>query len=509
MNGLRRTLAALSIPLLLAACGPKAGDDVAAPRPDDECVPPPIVTAGLCEGIDSLGQLRANLPADVDRDPMTLPDPAERQRLFDCLSWLTFVSLNWPAEPGCRGVPDVDATIADASGTLVWETFKEVYEVFQSQDAGWNLDERPWPTPQPAAVCSDVAGDRKVLRMDTKQRSTSRVPDVGNEIEQAFAGGFGTLVDQTPELVRYEVRLNRDEFEYIRDNGFAATPNYSYGGPNGGGVTLPDDTTGFQGHGAIEIKAAWKILGPGDDSGRFLTREVIVYDPRNTEQCREATAGLVGIHVAHKTHWAPQWVWSTFEQVDNVPPVDGPVAGERYSFFDPKCAAPPASTCAPIVMPVNDEAARCCANLQLSPQVFPFPTTANQVTRIDAIGPTALNAQFQQALAGTPFENYLLINTQWPSGGRTADGGVAPRPCNPDTFVPIQPVEDDCYTMVPQHLRNTSMETYMVNYGTGLEPLSSTGCMECHASAGVDASYVWLDAQLQPLPIAEGAGEGP
>jgi len=503
MNGFRRTLAALSVLLLAAACGPKAGD-VAGPRPDAECVPPPTVTAGLCEGIDHLDQLVANLPADVDRDPNTLSDPAERQRLFDCLSWLTFVSLNWPAEEGCRGVPDLEASIAEAGDrTLVWETFKEVYEVFQSQDAGWNLDDRPWPTPQPSAVCSEMAGDRKVLRMDTKQRSTSRVPDVGNEIEQAFAGGFGTLVDQTPELVRYEVRFNRDEFEYIRDNGFATTADYSYGGPNAGGVTLPDNDTGFQGHGAIEIKAAWKILGPGDDPDRFLTREVIVYDPRNAEQCSEVTAGLVGFHVAHKTHWAPQWVWSTFEQVDNVPPVAGPEGGVSYSFFDPECTAPPASVCAPIVMPVMDPQARCCANLQLSPKVFPFPATPNQVTRIDPIGPTGLNGQFQQALAGTPFESYVLVNTQWPFLGRTADGGVAPRPCNPDTFVPIQPVESGCYWMVPQHLRNTSMETYMVNYGTGTVPLSSTSCMECHASAGVDASYVWLDAQLQPLPIGE------
>ncbi|HMB53459.1 MAG TPA: hypothetical protein VKU40_09095, partial [Thermoanaerobaculia bacterium] len=461
------------------------------------------VTAGLCEGIDGLGSLAANLPADVDRDPLSLPDPADRQRLFDCLSWRTFVALNWPAEEGCRGVPDLDASIADGGETLVWETFKEVYEVFQSQDAGWNLDDRPWSTPQPSAVCSEMAGDRKVLRMDTKQRSTSRVPDVANETEQAFAGGFGTLVDQTPELVRYEVRFNRDEFEYIRDNAFAETANYSYGGPKSGDVTLPDNTTGFQGHGAIEIKAAWKILGPDDDPGRFLTREVIVYDPRNEEQCSEATAGLVGLHVAHKTHWAPQWVWSTFEQVDNVPPAAGPEAGVAYSFFDPECTAPPASTCAPIVQPILTAEARCCANLQLSPKVFSFPTTPNQVTRIDPIGPTDLNATFQEALVDTPFANYALVNTQWPSGGRTADGDIAPRPCNPDTFVPIQPVDSGCYEMVPQHLRNTSMETYMVTYGTGLEPTSSTSCMECHASAGVDASYVWLDAQLQPLPIGE------
>ena len=34
------------------------------------------------------------------------------------------------------------------------------------------------------------------------------------------------------------------------------------------------------------------------------------------------TVGLVGLHIVQRTPSRPQWIWSTFEQVDNVPPPD-------------------------------------------------------------------------------------------------------------------------------------------------------------------------------------------
>jgi len=36
--------------------------------------------------------------------------------------------------------------------------------------------------------------------------------------------------------------------------------------------------------------------------------------------CAKADIALVGLHIMIKTHYRPQWLWSTFEQVDNVPP---------------------------------------------------------------------------------------------------------------------------------------------------------------------------------------------
>ena len=56
--------------------------------------------------------------------------------------------------------------------------------------------------------------------------------------------------------------------------------------------------------------------------------------------CSENEVALVGLHIAIKTTDRPQWIWSTFEQVDNVPPAsedepDARDAGVPYSYYDP------------------------------------------------------------------------------------------------------------------------------------------------------------------------------
>ena len=33
---------------------------------------------------------------------------------------------------------------------------------------------------------------------------------------------------------------------------------------------------------------------------------------------KAVTVGLVGFHIAQKTETSPQWIWSTFEHVDNL-----------------------------------------------------------------------------------------------------------------------------------------------------------------------------------------------
>ena len=71
-------------------------------------------------------------------------------------------------------------------------------------------------------------GDKKVLLMTSKTRLTSRQGgQLLNESHQAFGNQFNTLYDQNYNLLRYEVRLNRDEFEYIKSRDFATNGKYS------------------------------------------------------------------------------------------------------------------------------------------------------------------------------------------------------------------------------------------------------------------------------------------
>jgi len=64
-----------------------------------------------------------------------------------------------------------------------------------------------------------------------------------------------------------------------------------------------------------------------------------VQDP-NTGLCSQMLVGLVGIHIVQKTPTRPQWIWSSFEQVDNVPPALSGGPGP-YAFNDGTSTAQP------------------------------------------------------------------------------------------------------------------------------------------------------------------------
>jgi hypothetical protein len=488
--------------------------------------------------------LGPTLPPDVAMDPTQIEDPAQRQRMFDCLSWRTFIALNWPVAATQRGEPDtaaelwnptLDGYVADSGvtdpadfhpRTRVWETYQEVYELFQTGPGrfDWNPStaEPPlaWndPAPDPVGAGCDGVDGGKVLMMVHKNRTPLPPPPrpgegVVNEGVQAFAGQFGVLVDQNGRLVRYDVRLNRSEFEFILANGFATTAAIGPGGPNAAlatELTLPDDRSPEYGRwgGSIELKGSWRELctDPAtctftDDPTRYFTESVWIYeaDASGAGTCRPAVMGLVGLHIAHKTHWAPQWVWSTFEHVDLVPENPDVPGARRTALFDPACVAK-AKTLGCENKPFL-AAGPCCPNVPFDKDEL-GQFTPNQVTRLQAIGSSAaaLNSTFAGLAAGSPFENYVLIDTQWPFQGRVPgdEERIYTRPCNSDAL--RGHLDADCYTIVPQFLRNTSMESYMASYylpGQPLHQFSNRGCMNCHGEAGADFSYVWLDAVNQ------------
>ena len=44
-------------------------------------------------------------------------------------------------------------------------------------------------------------------------------------------------------------------------------------------------------------------------------------------------AALVGLHIVYKTPSRPQWIWSTFRHVDNVPELDDR-SGRSFTFHN-------------------------------------------------------------------------------------------------------------------------------------------------------------------------------
>ena len=198
----------------------------------------------------------ATIPSDTKGTP--------EQGTLDLYSWLTFVALNWPASTESCGA-NINQTILSGQGPVVWETYLEDSEVFvapHERPSLWcpqtTLAQRRAALlaklPANMRKLAEQSGVRKVLGRQSKASRTLSVNFPG--IDEAIGG---VLTDQNGRFVRYEVRLNEDEYGYLTDpknnlwnqagqDRFTSTIKFPIGPSSYGCV------------GAIEIKAAWKVL---------------------------------------------------------------------------------------------------------------------------------------------------------------------------------------------------------------------------------------------------------
>jgi hypothetical protein len=224
--------------------------------------------------------------------------------------------------------------------------------------------------------------------------------------------------------------------------------------------------------GAIMVKSAWKVIDDSDKS-RFHSDEVLVYSPASENpaypaSCKKQTVGLVGLHIGHKTNSGAQWIWSTFEHVDNVPTEEDVQKGTlkaSYNYYNPKCSA-----------------ADCPPN-QVPPRPW-VPTKVSsfhsQIVRINTFkgnefAVTSAQERNQDAvklLVGvnpdSVWQNYELISTMWPTNTGTCEAVAG----------------DPLGTPAPTFLANTTAETYI----QGMVPNVSSNCIECHNNATMTTS---------------------
>jgi hypothetical protein len=175
-----------------------------------------------------------------------------------------------------------------------------------------------------------------------------------------------------------------------------------------------------------------------------------------TGQCKETNVGLVGIHIVQKTPSRPQWIWSSFEQVDNVPPA-APGAPGTFTFND--------GTNTP--MPVkNPYSLNQVVQSQTPP---PF-----NVTRVKPIHPSTqgTNNAYHAALApNSVWKNYQLVMTQWPLVASSPDTPATPQ----NTFPGVGATTS---------FANVTLETFDQNS-------SFTGCMACHNATMRQTDFLW------------------
>ena len=378
---------------------------------------------------------------------------------FDDYSWRAFVALVWPADRSSRGNADRAKKLADA-GPRVFETYKPLWEVFH----------RDGSAPTEGFDTYDSAANNacgtKIGFGDAVIASFSGL----DEIAQFGPGELqGPLAAQNGRYVRTETLYNRTAYEYIVHRKLYlrnALPEIPSPHPATPVISFPN--------GSVVIKAAWLDLSgfSEEQKKRYYLRAVTLRDA-NTGKCSAVTMGLVGIHIVQKTPSRPQWIWSTFEHVDNVPPARVGSPG-RFAFHDGSNTPAPAENPLQLV-PLAKE------------PVKPFNVTRSAESPINPKTAYA-NLMYERLLKGTVWENYQLVMTQWP---RVEGEQSIPIPAslNGDashTFPGLGPASGSAFA-------NVTMETFD-------QSRPQLSCMNCHNQARMAADFMWsiLDHAYPP-----------
>jgi hypothetical protein len=406
------------------------------------------------------------------------------QRGFDFYSWLTFIALNSPAE----NPKGIETSRADMQ--TVWEdgeNFKPLLDVMLPGGATPEWKEKVIP---PACQSKYEASNKRLM--------------VVKMIEESFNQPFktGPLIDQRNNYAIFDILMNRVMFEYVAKHNLYSRVGQASDENSNLRIDFPSANNDKNEVGAIMLKVSWKILTPEDDKRKFHHVEALVAMPSTDDgqidpPCLQKTLGLVGFHVVHKTVSRPQWIWTSFEHVDNVPEEKEVVARDSdpighklkssYNFYDPSCHADecPANETPPRPWdpdPTNELQFRRTANGSV---LF-----NSQIVRKNSLtdDTNSINDQFHAILGKTVWNNYMLIGTQWPSATTcTKDQSLLQDAPSPFTDFDKQP-DMNC-APTPIFLANSTLETF----SQGEVPLASSSCMACHGNA---TSY--LRTQIDP-----------
>lgn len=419
---------------------------------------------------------------------------------FDAYSWQTLVALNWPADhtgkpcttpgPEC---PYTSITTAKNGTPRVWDYYLPVNEVIPTRTE-FRAGNFPGAPTCGARAAAPGAPPVRVLTMIAKSDG-SVVPDIIQPSTDE------PLIDRNLNYTLYEIVLNQDEATYIIDNhlntvaGQEAAKSIDF--PCGilPGEKIHPSCAGAPGSiGAIEIKAAWRLLDPAkDDLNSYFWREQDLYvsAERSADHqafcIAKAKLGLVGLHILHKTASQSDWFWSTFEHRDNAPRTTsatacvGPATGglPTFSYYRPEC---PPGVCVPNQGPkVPADKNFLWTRQPPYAQLYATKTkTGNYGTQVVRCQPISQNspssplvdARWYTKLGNSVWKNYVLTGTQWAFGYTGSP--------------PFPPPQARCiaasgFLCAPPYLLDSVLETYMQEKVDKTDDtVFANGCVQCH-----------------------------
>jgi hypothetical protein len=454
---------------------------------------PPEVLASAIANKDSI--LKSGLPCQENVRTGAQGDPAgieasgleNLQRGFDFYSWRTFIALNSPDD----GTTPIEQAQADTP--TKWEhmnNFKQLLDVMLPAD----LQPPRWPTDAKGmndererlmpGACRDLLNARPDLVKDLPNRMIVKM------IEESFNEPFktGPLIDQQGHYAIFDILMNRQMFKYITDNhlntkaGQAANADLA--------VDFPPGQNAGAAFGSFMLKVSWKILTPEEIAAKtFHMRRVLVLMPMGEKRtCLDRTLGLIGFHAVHKTANRPQWIWTSFEHVKNVPDRTEVTANKlsgSYNFFSVKCKADcPAENVTP-PFPWDPDPV-------LELRFRKDDSFKSQIVRETPLTDAAknMNAVFHSMLpANSVWQNYMLLSTQWPSAFGCAASLHSQHPGTPAPRTDFVKQPDMTCSPAPTFLANSTLETYsQADSKADLPdspavPLATSSCIACHSNA--------------------------
>jgi hypothetical protein len=449
---------------------------------------------------------------------------------FDNFSWQSFVALNWPAN--ANGTPNLTAPLTgDMSIRRVWSYYKDADEVFLPNGAvpDLNYPSKSYPPPPAACVQAGLRAGERFVGMSAKINDQNNVVSSFDE-----AAVNVPLVDSAGNFVVFDVMMNNDEFQYIA----VQNKYYNSNGQKGAAISFPPGKAGGA-EGAIELKTAWKVLTAMDNQATYIRMPMRIYVPAahsstGKDFCtKPLPMGLVGIHILHKGTSQRDWIWSTFEHVNNAPlsstPVDAtsktpsgpckpPTSANVMSFYNPACTtcpinAPPVQPGTPWVFsPTQPYASKYLTGGKYGTQVVRCSSIWN------APGATqALNDAWRKVVP-QPYASYMLIGSQWEAVltlARKAAHSASPQSFGPGVANGGQALRQgktaNGVVPAPPYLQNTAAETYLQNAAPLTAKFGVGSCLGCHTgskgAACEDADFSFMLGRAQPKQDCKKAGE--
>lgn len=304
-------------------------------------------------------------------------------------------------------------------------------------------------------------------------------------IEQA--GPNGIMVDLQGRPIYYSIHSDSTFGDFIKKNDLLDPAKLRAFDPN---ASFPV--------GSMTLKAAWKVVAPGEDVSTFYTRQakIALLTVKNgkivvSDKTKTVRVALVGFHVAGAVNGHPEMIWATFEHKDNAPDLpkavndmkpDDVVSDKNWTFYEAgkrfkDCNINSAGAGALKL----DEAKQTLSPVTEVCRIIPFG--GGRTSNVANI--KSLNDSVHSQLKGV-WNNYFEVGAIWFSSANalkpncTFQPGSLECPAQPGTPILTGSTQ----------LSNTTVETFTQSQS------AQDNCFACHNTVQVTSQ----DAKVPSLP---------